>query len=122
MDSNTETTLKRFNCYVCNSKLLECTATSKIRNTKKQLVPGRKINQISRYVIQALACCPAARICAVVVFLWYKTMHSILKTKSSHNYGKIWTKIITASVRHKPDPRKKFSPPVRISWNTQSGN
>ena len=56
---------------------------------------------------------------AVVVIFWYKTLHFFLKTKSSHDYGKICTKIITASIRPKPDPRKTFLPPVRISWNAK---
>ena len=56
---------------------------------------------------------------AVVVIFWYKTIHFFLKTKSSHDYGKISTKIITASIRPKPDPRKTFLPPVRISWNAK---
>ena len=53
---------------------------------------------------------------AVVVVLWYKTMHSILKTKSSFDYAKIVTKVITASIR--PEPRQSFSTPIRIRWNT----
>ena len=51
---------------------------------------------------------------AIVVVLWYKTMHSFLKDKGY--FAKISTNIITASVRPEPDPRKKFSTPVRIIW------
>ena len=51
---------------------------------------------------------------AIVVVMWYKTLHSFL-TNILHDNEEINSKIITASVR--PEPREKFSQPVRISWN-----
>ena len=53
---------------------------------------------------------------AVVVILWYKALHSFLKTNIP--YGNITTSIITASVQPEPDPNKTFASPVRISWGT----
>jgi hypothetical protein len=54
---------------------------------------------------------------AVVVILWYKTIHSLIKNTSygDNIYAAISSKIITVNVR--PEQRVKFSQPVRISWD-----
>ena len=48
---------------------------------------------------------------ALVVVIWYKTMHSF----RGANDPRITNRIISASVR--PEPRIKFKTPVRISWD-----
>ncbi|CAB4014871.1 adhesion G -coupled receptor L2-like [Paramuricea clavata] len=54
---------------------------------------------------------------AVVVILWYKTIHYLIKNTSSGDniYAAISSKIITVNVR--PERKVKFSEPVRISWD-----
>ncbi len=52
---------------------------------------------------------------AVVVVMWYKTIHSFLTTFHNDLNGKLNSKIITASVRPKPTT-ESFEEPVRISW------
>ena len=48
---------------------------------------------------------------ALVVVMWYRTMHSFHDAKDP----RITSRIISASVR--PEPRIKFKTPVRISWD-----
>jgi hypothetical protein len=50
---------------------------------------------------------------AIVVVMWYKTIHSFLKNTFDNDH-EIKSKIITASVQ--PKPTEKFSQPVHISW------
>ena len=56
---------------------------------------------------------------AVVVILWYKTIHSLIKNTfhGDNIYAAISSKIITVNVR--PEQKKKFSEPVRISWDLE---
>ena len=54
---------------------------------------------------------------AVVVILWYKTINSLIKNTfhGDNIYAAIRSRIITVNVR--PEQKKKFSEPVRISWD-----
>ena len=54
-----------------------------------------------------------------VAVMWYKTIHDFISNSFEGRpvlYGKVNSKIITASVRPTPEP-KQFKEPVRMTWN-----